>query len=94
LVFDLERLPPDKRPIACLETLGKMSRKMAVAGLRQAINDCVEMSLRFSHAEVAAIDAELSARGIIRSLNCADGIRKATRKSRSEAESITTWNII
>jgi hypothetical protein len=63
--FDLERLPPDKRPIACLEALEKMSRKMAVTGHRQAINDCVDRSSRFDHAEVANIDAELSARGII-----------------------------
>ncbi len=63
--FDLERLPPEQRPIACLEVLEKMSRKKAVTGLRQAINDCVERSSRFNHTEVTNLDAELSTRGII-----------------------------
>ena len=47
-----EGLPPDKQPIASLETLEKKSMRMAFNGLRQAINDCVEMSLHFDHAEV------------------------------------------
>jgi hypothetical protein len=63
--FDLGSLPPDKTPIACLETLEKMSRKLAVTGLRQAVNDCIDRSQRFGHAEVANLDAELSARGIL-----------------------------
>jgi hypothetical protein len=63
--FDLASLPPDKTPIACLETLEKMSRKLAVTGLRQAVNDCVERSQRFGHAEVASLDAELSVQGIV-----------------------------
>jgi predicted ATPase len=59
-----EGLPPDKQPIASLEALEK-SMKMAFDGLRQAINDCVEMSLHFDHAEVAKLDSELRSRGIV-----------------------------
>ena len=38
---------------------------MATRGLRQAINDCVERSLRFDRVEVERFDAELRARGIV-----------------------------
>lgn len=62
---NLENLPPDKRPIACLEILEKTGMTMATRGLRQAINDCVEESLRFDHAQVERFDAELRARGIV-----------------------------
>jgi predicted ATPase len=58
-------LPPDKQPIASLEALEKKSMKMALNGLRQAINDCVEMSLHFDHKEVEKLDSELRSRGIV-----------------------------
>jgi hypothetical protein len=58
-------LPPDKRPLAVLEALEKKSPRKAFAGLRQAINDCVEMSFNFSRAEVERLDSELSDRGIV-----------------------------
>jgi len=45
-------LPPDKQPMASLETLEKKNMKTAFNGLRQAINDCVEMSEHFDRAEV------------------------------------------
>jgi hypothetical protein len=61
----IERLPPEQRPIATLEALEKKSLKKAFSGLRQAINDCVEMSLRLPHAEVEKLDAQLRARGIV-----------------------------
>ncbi len=38
---------------------------MALRGLRQAINDCVEASWHFDPAKVATLDAELINRGII-----------------------------
>ena len=60
-----EGLPPDKQPIASLEALEKKSMKMAFNGLRQAINDCVEMSLHFDHAEVKKLDSQLRSSGII-----------------------------
>src|SRR5712672_1970776 len=61
----VEGLPPEKRPIASLEALEKKSKRMALDGLRQAINDCVEMSFHFDHAEVEKLDSELRSRGII-----------------------------
>ena len=51
--------------MACLEALEKKSMKMAFAGLRQAIHDCVEMSFRFDQAEVEKLDSELRERGIV-----------------------------
>jgi hypothetical protein len=60
-----EGLPLDKEPMACLEALEKKSMKMAFAGLRQTINDCVEMSLHFDHAEVEKLDSQLRSRGIV-----------------------------
>jgi hypothetical protein len=63
--FEVDGLPPGKRPIASLEALEKKSMKMAFNGLRQAINDCVEMSLRFDHEEVEKFDTQLQNRGIV-----------------------------
>ena len=60
-----EGLPPDKQPIASLEALEKKSMKMALNGLRQAINDCVEMSLYFDHEEVEKLDSQLRSHGIV-----------------------------
>ena len=60
-----ESLSPDKQPIAGLEALEKKSMKMAFAGLRQTINDCVEMSLHFDHEEVEKLDSQLRSRGIV-----------------------------
>jgi hypothetical protein len=62
---NLERLPPEARPIACLERLEKMGMTMAARGLRQAINDCVEESLLFDRHEVERLDSELRARDIV-----------------------------
>jgi len=60
-----EGFSPDKQPIASLEALEKKSMKMAFNGLRQAINDCVEMSLHFDHAEVEKLDSQLRSRSIV-----------------------------
>jgi hypothetical protein len=58
-------LPPDKQPIASLKALERKSMKMAFNGLRQAINDCVEASLHFDHAEVEKLDSQLRSRSIV-----------------------------
>ena len=63
--LNLESLPPAQWPIACLEALEKKGMKTALNGLRQAINDCVEMSFHFGHVEVENLDSELRTRGII-----------------------------
>jgi hypothetical protein len=61
----VEGLPPEKQPMASLEALENRSRKMAFTGLRQAINDCVEMSFHFDHTEVEKLDSQLRSRGIV-----------------------------
>ncbi|MCA1452426.1 hypothetical protein I6F35_04230 [Bradyrhizobium sp. BRP22] len=61
----VEDLPLDKRPMAVCEALEKKSMKLAFTGLRQAINDCVEMSLHFAPAEVEKFDLELRSRDIV-----------------------------
>jgi hypothetical protein len=62
---NLERLPPEAWPIACLERLEGMGKTMAVKGLRLAINDYLDQSLIFDHKEVERLDSELRARGIV-----------------------------
>ncbi|OKO74252.1 hypothetical protein [Bradyrhizobium sp. NAS96.2] len=63
----MEASPPEEpqRALNNLEALENKSPRMALQGLRQAINDCVEESWHFDPAKVAALDAELINRGII-----------------------------
>jgi hypothetical protein len=63
--FNLAGLPPEKRPIAVLEVLEKRSMKLAFNGLRQAVNDCMEMSSHLSREEVENLDSLLRGRGIV-----------------------------
>ena len=58
-------LPPESHPVACLEMLEKVSASKARVGLRQAINDIIEMSLRLDPREVCEMDAELRTLGIV-----------------------------
>jgi hypothetical protein len=62
---NVERLPPEDRPMAMLEATEKKSLKLAFKGLRMAINDIVEKSLHFDPAEVEKFDSELRSRGMI-----------------------------
>ena len=61
----VENLPAEKQPLARLEALEGVNMKMALTGLHQAINNCVEMSIRFDHAEVEKLDSQLRSRGIV-----------------------------
>jgi len=61
----MESLPLEKQPPAVLEAMEKRSPRIALQGLRQAINDCVEGSWHFDPAKVATLDVELINRGII-----------------------------
>jgi hypothetical protein len=83
--FDVTNLPPDKQPIASLEGLERRSMKIAMKGLRQAINDCIEMSLHFDPPTVTVnvlpVSFEVSA--LLRFLNCDGGTRKTMPKSRN-----------
>lgn len=60
-----EGLTPESHPIVILDALEKSSMRRALNGLRQAINDCVEMSFHFNHLEVEKLDAELRGLGIV-----------------------------
>jgi hypothetical protein len=63
--LDVKGLPAEKTPMASLADLEKKSPKKAFNGLRQAINDCVEMSFHLHHQEVEKLDSELRTRGIV-----------------------------
>jgi hypothetical protein len=63
--FKTVSLRPDQHPIAVLEAFEKVSVKKANAGLRMAINDCMEMAGDFGNAEVESLDSELRSHGIV-----------------------------
>ena len=58
-------LPPERHPVAVLDATEKTSKASARLGLGLALNDLLEMSWHFTPDEVAAIDREFSARGIV-----------------------------
>ena len=60
-----EALPPEKWPMVSLEALEEKGMKTALKGLRQAINDCVERSFHFDHAEGESLDSERRKLGVI-----------------------------
>src|SRR4051794_23721923 len=58
-------LRPEAHPVAVLESFEKTSMSKARRGLGLALSDTLEMSWDFPPDEIAAIDREFSARGII-----------------------------
>jgi hypothetical protein len=58
-------LPPEHHPVAVLESFEKASMSKARQGLGLALNDTLEMSWDIPPEEVAAIDRDFSARGVI-----------------------------
>jgi hypothetical protein len=58
-------LRPEHHPVAVLESFEKTSMSKARRGLGLALSDTLEMSWDFPPDEIAAIDREFSARGII-----------------------------
>lgn len=63
--MSIDRMAPELRPVACLEILEKKSGKLASRGLRQAINDIIEMSRNTDHGQVGKIDSELKRQNIV-----------------------------
>jgi hypothetical protein len=63
--LNVSGLPPEKQPMSNLETLERKGGKSAWRGLRQAINDCVEMSFHLDPKDVRKLDAELRDLGIV-----------------------------
>ena len=61
----IDQLPPELRPVACLEMMEKRSPKMVLQGLRQAINDIIEMARRADHKEIEKIDSELKSQNVV-----------------------------
>ena len=51
--------------ISHLDVLAKKNARKAIAGLKQAINDCIEMSSHFSYSIVEELDTALSERRIV-----------------------------
>lgn len=60
-----DALPPEHHPVAVLESFEKKSMSRARIGLGLAISDTLEMSWDFSPSDVAAIDRDFAARGIV-----------------------------
>ena len=58
-------LPAELHPIAVLEAQEQKAPSRAFAGLRMAVNDCIDMSSDWSQSQVAALDAELGEKGIL-----------------------------
>jgi hypothetical protein len=58
-------LPPEAHPVARLALLEGKSKSIARVGLRQAINDCIEESIRLDPADVRKLDIDLQALGIV-----------------------------
>jgi hypothetical protein len=63
--FMPNNLPPALQPLAMLETMEKTAPARASAGLRMAINDCIEMSSHWPTPKVAALDAELKSQRVL-----------------------------
>jgi hypothetical protein len=61
----VERLPPDLRPMACLEALERKSLKKASRGLRQAIGDILERTRHMDLRKIEGIDSELRSHNIV-----------------------------
>jgi hypothetical protein len=53
-------LPPGAHPIARLKLLEEKGKGIARVGLRHAINDCIEESIRLGPADARKLDIELS----------------------------------
>ena len=93
-------LPPEAHPIACLELLENKDKGMACVGLRQAINDCMEESIRLDPESVRKLDSELHALGIVtlsevrRQYDARYARIKARGKIRNETEYHLLRNIL
>jgi hypothetical protein len=57
-------LPPEKHPVAVLDSFAERSPATARRGLAMAINDCLEESAFFSPSEVQAADADFAQHGL------------------------------
>jgi hypothetical protein len=58
-------LPAELQPLSVLEAQEKKAPSRALAGLRMAVNDCIDMSSDWPPDRVAALDADLCRDGIL-----------------------------
>ncbi len=58
-------LPPEHHPVAVLESFERKGMSGARLGLGLAIGDTLEMSWDFPPGDIAAIDRDFAARGIV-----------------------------
>lgn len=63
--MNVSMVPIDSRPIAVLNRQEQESMALARRGLKMAINDCVSMTEGLRGEELAAVDAQLRAAGIV-----------------------------
>lgn len=63
LLFRDITLPPEKRPLALLESLEKTSPASAKKGLEMAMSDILEMTGHWSAAAIAQLDLALQSAG-------------------------------
>jgi len=62
---DARALAPEARPLALVEAQERDDPERAAAGLRMAVNDCMELSGHWPLARVTAVDAELRSKGLL-----------------------------
>lgn len=58
-------MAPDQRPLALVEAAERDDPARAPGNLRMAVNDCMELSSHWPWTQVAALDAELQAKGLL-----------------------------
>ncbi|MBL0094444.1 MAG: hypothetical protein IPP50_20430 [Piscinibacter sp.] len=56
---------PEQRPLALVEAAERDDPARAPGSLRMAVNDCMELSSHWPWTQVAALDAELHAKGLL-----------------------------
>lgn len=58
-------MAPEQRPLALVEAAERDDPARAPGSLRMAVNDCMELSGHWPWTQVAALDAELHAKGLL-----------------------------
>lgn len=58
-------MAPEQRPLALVEAAERDDPARAPGSLRMAVNDCMELSSHWPWTQVAALDTELHAKGLL-----------------------------
>jgi len=85
-VFPPELLTPQTDPVAVLDQIASKSAADGRSGLGMAVGDIVEFTSAWSESEVAAVDAELSSKGLptltVVQARFSKVVRRAVRRGR------------